>query len=205
MSSSLNNTIFDNNIQSIFRFDVVNDIAFLLPETFLFITLMVIIFFSSFYSNLNIYKYVKISYSVFNIVCLAIFLYILLVLNSISYNNIISSYLLYNNNSIIFLKVFLSFILIVICKISFNYLSLKNSNIFELYIFFLLSLISLVLLIMSYDFILAYLSIELQGLCSYILVAMNKSNNKSVESSLKYFVLGSFASSIFLLGIALIY
>jgi NADH-quinone oxidoreductase subunit N len=58
---------------------------------------------------------------------------------------------------------------------------------------------------MSYDFILAYLSIELQGLCSYILVAMNKSNNKSVESSLKYFVLGSFASSIFLLGIALIY
>jgi len=199
------NTIFDNNIQLIFKFDVINDIAFLLPEIFLFIALMIIIFFSSFYSNLNIYKYVKISYSVLNIVCLTIFLYILLVLNSISYNNIISSYLLYNNNSIIFLKVFLSIVLIIISKISYDYLLLKNINIFEIYIFFLLSLISIILLIMSYDFILAYLSIELQGLCSYILVAMNKSNNKSVESSLKYFVLGSFASSIFLLGIALIY
>jgi len=166
---------------------------------------MIIIFFSSFYSNLNIYRYVKISYPVSNMVCLTISLYILLVINSVSYNNIISSYLLYNNISIIFLKVFLSFILLVICKISYDYLSLKNSNIFEFYIFFLLSLISLILLIMSYDFILAYLSIELQGLCSYILVAMNKSNNKSVESSLKYFVLGSFASSIFLLGIAFIY
>ena len=204
MSSSIN-TLFDNNIKSIFRFDVVNDIAFLLPETFLFIVLMIIIFFSSFYSNLNIYRYVKISYPVSNMVCLTISLYILLVINSVSYNNIISSYLLYNNISIIFLKVFLSFILLVICKISYDYLSLKNSNIFEFYIFFLLSLISLILLIMSYDFILAYLSIELQGLCSYILVAMNKSNNKSVESSLKYFVLGSFASSIFLLGIAFIY
>lgn len=196
---------FNYNINSIYKFDVVTDLAFLLPEIFLFIALMVIIFYSSFYSNLNIYKYVKISYPLLNLVCLISGLYIILVLNSVSYNNIISSYLLYNNNSIVFLKVFFSLILIVLIKISYNYLLCKNIKSFELYIFFLISLISLILLIMSYDFIMAYLAIELQGLCSYILVAMNKSNNKSIESSLKYFVLGSFASSLLLLGIALIY
>ena len=196
---------FNYNISSIYQFDIVNDIAFLLPEIFLFIALMIIIFYSSFYSNLNIYKYVKISYPLLNLICLIGGLYIFLVFNSISYNNIISSYLLYNNNYIVFLKIFFSFVLILLIKISYNYLSIKNIKNFELYIFFLISLISLILLIMSYDFIMAYLSIELQGLCSYILVAMNKSNNKSIESSLKYFVLGSFASSLLLLGIALIY
>ena len=198
-------SVFDNNIELILKFDVINDIAFLLPEIFLFNTLMIMIFFSSFFSNLHIYKYVNISYLVLNIMCLIVYIYILLVLNSISYNNIISSYLLYNNNSIVFLKVFLSMILIIISKISYNYFLLKNMNVFEIYLFFFISFISIILLVMSHDFILSYLSIELQGLCSYILVAMNKSNNKSMESSLKYFVLGSFASSIFLLGIAMIY
>ena len=93
MSFSSNTLSFDYNLNLIYNFDVINDIAFLLPETFLFITLMVIIFFSSFYSNLNIYKYVKISYSLLNLVCLISGLYIILVLNSVSYNNIISSYL----------------------------------------------------------------------------------------------------------------
>nr|YP_009308410.1 NADH dehydrogenase subunit 2 [Paramoeba pemaquidensis]AOS85548.1 NADH dehydrogenase subunit 2 [Paramoeba pemaquidensis] len=198
-------SFFNYNINSIYQFDVVNDIAFLLPEIFIFIALMIIIFYSSFYSNLNIYKYVKIAYPLLNLVCLICGLYIILVLNSVSYNNIISSYLLYNDNSIVFLKVFFSLLLIILIKISYNYLLCKNIKNFELYIFFLISLISLILLIMSYDFIMAYLSIELQGLCSYIMVAMNKSNNKSMESSLKYFVLGSFASSLLLLGIALIY
>lgn len=196
---------FNYNINSIYKFDAITDVAFLLPEIFLFIALMIIIFYSSFYSNVNIYKYVKISYPISNLVCLILGLYISLLLNSVSYNNIISSYLLYNNNSILFLKVFFSLILIVLIKMSYNYLLCKNINSFELYIFFLISLISLILLVMSYDFIMAYLSIELQGLCSYIMVAMNKSNNKSIESSLKYFVLGSFASSLLLLGIALIY
>jgi len=205
MSFSSNILSFDYNLNLIYNFDVINDIAFLLPEIFLFITLMVIIFFSSFYSNFNIYKYIKISYPLLNLICLVSGLYIILVLNSVSYNNIISSYLFYNSNSVIFLKVFFSFVLIILSKISYNYFLVKGIKAFEFYIFFLISLVSLVLLIMSYDFISAYLAIELQGLSSYILVAMNKSNNKSLESSLKYFVLGSFASSILLLGIALLY
>jgi NADH-quinone oxidoreductase subunit N len=58
---------------------------------------------------------------------------------------------------------------------------------------------------MSYDFIITYLSIELQSLCFYILASINRNQNKSIEAGIKYFILGSFSSSLLLLGISIIY
>ena len=58
---------------------------------------------------------------------------------------------------------------------------------------------------MSYDFIVVYLCIELQSLCFYILIAIQRKKNKAVEAGLKYFILGSFSSTVFLLGIGFIY
>ena len=200
-----NNNILNINTLLLYKFDIMTDIVFILPEIFIFFALLLIIFFCSFYSNQNMYKYTKLSNALLNLICLIILLYTLLLINSACYENIVSSYMLYNTHSIIFFKIFLSFLTIAIIKISYVYLNLKKLNFFEFYLFILISLISLILLIMSFDFIMVYLSIELQGLCSYVLVAINKSSNKSIESSLKYFVLGSFASSILLLGIALIY
>jgi NADH-quinone oxidoreductase subunit N len=69
----------------------------------------------------------------------------------------------------------------------------------------MLSFIGMILLIMSFDLIMIYLSIELQSLCFYILAAINRDQNKSIEAGLKYFVLGSFSSSILILGISIIY
>lgn len=57
---------------------------------------------------------------------------------------------------------------------------------------------------MSFDFISAFISIELQTLCFYILIGVSKTN-KTLEASLKYYILGSFSTAIFILGIALIY
>lgn len=151
------------------------------------------------------YKYTKLSLSLLNLICLTLLIYMLLLFNNVCYNNIISSFLLYNTTFIFFIKILLSLLVIIILKISYNYLNLKNLNFFEFNLFILMSLLSLLILIMSYDFLIVYLSIEFQSLCSYVLVAMGKSRNKSIESGLKYFVLGSFASSILLLGIALIY
>lgn len=189
----------------IYKFDILTDFAFILPEFFIFFALMLLIFYSSFYSNFNMYKYTKLSLSLLNLICLTLLIYILLLFNNVCYNNIISSFLLYNTTFILFCKILLSLLSIIILKISYNYLNLKNLNFFEFNLFILMSLLSLLILIMSYDFLVVYLSIEFQSLCSYVLVAMSKSRNKSIESSLKYFVLGSFASSILLLGIALIY
>lgn len=67
------------------------------------------------------------------------------------------------------------------------------------------SAIGMLILIMSNDLIVTFIGIETMSLCLYILVAMSREQVLSKEAAFKYFVLGSFASAIFLYGIALIY
>ena len=67
------------------------------------------------------------------------------------------------------------------------------------------SAIGMIILAMSNDLIVTFIGIETMSLCLYILVAMSKEQVLSKEAAFKYFVLGSFASAIFLYGVALIY
>ena len=60
-------------------------------------------------------------------------------------------------------------------------------------------------MISSYDLIVFYLGLELQSLCLYILAAFKKSDEKSTEAGLKYFVLSALASGLLLYGCSLIY
>jgi NADH:ubiquinone oxidoreductase subunit 2 (subunit N) len=80
----------------------------------------------------------------------------------------------------------------------------KLSN-FEYYIILLTSIFGFFLLCSANDLITAYLAIELQGLAFYVLASFKKSSNFSIESGVKYFVLGSLSTAIFLLGVTFIY
>ena len=55
------------------------------------------------------------------------------------------------------------------------------------------------------DLLTLYLALELMTLCSYILVGITVNKPTSNEAAIKYFLLGSFASALFLYGIALTY
>jgi len=55
------------------------------------------------------------------------------------------------------------------------------------------------------DLLTLYLALELMTLCSYILVGITVDRPKSNEAAIKYFLLGSFASALFLYGLALAY
>ncbi len=55
------------------------------------------------------------------------------------------------------------------------------------------------------DLLTLYLGLELTTLCSYILVGITVEKSTSNEAAIKYFLLGSFASALFLYGIALVY
>ena len=57
----------------------------------------------------------------------------------------------------------------------------------------------------SGDLILTFLGIEILSIATYILAGFKRTDARSVESSLKYFLLGSFATAFLLYGIALIY
>lgn len=66
--------------------------------------------------------------------------------------------------------------------------------------------ISLLLLLSVKDFLNFFLLLELQSLSLYILCGMaTDTKNSSIEAALKYFIMGSLATGILLLGISLIY
>ena len=79
--------------------------------------------------------------------------------------------------------------------------SLKNSMEFEIILG--LGLIGLNFIIISNDFFLFYLALELYSLSVYLLLFKNEIN--SAKISILYFLLGSITSSIILLGISILY
>src|SRR5439155_7799821 len=50
-----------------------------------------------------------------------------------------------------------------------------------------------------------YVGLELQSLASYVLASYRRTDERSAEAGLKYFVLGALASGILLYGISLLY
>ena len=60
-------------------------------------------------------------------------------------------------------------------------------------------------MVSTHNLLALYLCLELQSLSIYILIARKRNSVTKVEASLKYFVLSSISSGLFLLGAALIY
>jgi len=142
-------------------------------------------------------------------------------LNRISIFVLGLTFLLVDNNEILFKEVYLNtFILDIlskyvkeitlvscaICLVLFeeSLLKLKMNN-FEYSLLILNATLGLMFLVSSYDLLSLYLSIEMQSLCLYVLAAAKKDSTLSTEAGLKYFILGSFASALLLFGISLLY
>ena len=75
----------------------------------------------------------------------------------------------------------------------------------EYYALLLFACSGMSLMAASGDLILTFLGIEILSIATYILAGFKRDDIRSNESSLKYFLLGSFATAILLYGIALIY
>lgn len=186
-------------------FFLFDDFYYLIPEIFFLINFFSIFIFCVFFSNTNIYKYTRITKPLIFLFFLVFFYYAILSLNSIDFNFIISYYFLVSNELVVFLKIFFIFLSILILFLFNSFLFVFEIFFFEFVFLFVLSCFGMLLLMMSFDFIMVYLCIELQSLCFYILIAIQRKKNKAVEAGLKYFILGSFSSTVFLLGIGFIY
>ena len=69
----------------------------------------------------------------------------------------------------------------------------------------LFSAVGMGLMVSAVDLITLYMGIELTSLSSYVLASFSRSDDRSAEAGLKYFVLGALASGILLYGMSLIY
>jgi NADH-quinone oxidoreductase subunit N len=106
-------------------------------------------------------------------------------------------------------SVFFQWLFLIIAAVS-SYLSMKfnereSINRGEYYALLLFACSGMSMMAASSDLIFTFLGIEILSIATYILAGFKKNDIRSNESSLKYFLLGSFATAILLYGIALIY
>ncbi len=69
----------------------------------------------------------------------------------------------------------------------------------------MLGVLGMMVMVSSNSFITIFIGLEVMSLAIYILCGLLRDNLKSVEASLKYFLLGAFATAFLLYGIALTY
>lgn len=106
---------------------------------------------------------------------------------------------------VFFLQLFLIFVVLIIHVISYHYNFIHKILVSEFIFLCFMSISGSLFLISSNAFASTYLSLELQTIPLYILISFFKSNKKSLEAGLKYFVLSIVVSMTMVFGFALLY
>ncbi|MEW6322389.1 MAG: NADH-quinone oxidoreductase subunit N [Acidobacteriota bacterium] len=75
----------------------------------------------------------------------------------------------------------------------------------EFYALMLMSLVGMMLMAQATDLLLVFLALETMSIAVYVLTGIDRNRAQSTEAAFKYFLLGAFASSFFLYGIAFLY
>jgi NADH-quinone oxidoreductase subunit N len=124
----------------------------------------------------------------------------LLLLNFLSFNHsIINDQLAFTARLLICIFSAFYFLIVGSC--------LKDQKIisFEYPLIILLAVLGILLMCNSNDFLITYLAIELSTLAFYVLASFQKTSNCSVDTAVKYFIVGAVSSAFFLLGSSFIY
>ena len=106
-------------------------------------------------------------------------------------------------------SVFFHFLIIaiaaVVILISFEYMAVQQIRAGEYYGLILFGVVGMALMSSAIELVLIFIALEISSISSYVLAGFRRHEAVSSESSLKYFLLGSFATAFFLYGIALIF
>ena len=89
--------------------------------------------------------------------------------------------------------------------ISLKYLDIERENHGEYYALILFATMGMMFMAGAVDLVTLYISLETMAIATYVLVGFLRSNQRSNEASLKYFLLGAFSSAILLYGMSLLY
>lgn len=75
----------------------------------------------------------------------------------------------------------------------------------DYYILGLLAVLGMQVMVSAYSFLTIYLGLELNSLCLYAMVALEKKSRAASEAAMKFFVMGALASGLLLYGISMLY
>ena len=109
------------------------------------------------------------------------------------------------DNFALFFNVMICYAGALVVLLSMDYLRRTGTESGEYWALVLFSISGMMLMAAAGDLIVVFLALELMSLSLYVLAGLFKRELVSSEASMKYFLLGAFASSFLLYGIALIY
>jgi NADH-quinone oxidoreductase subunit N len=67
------------------------------------------------------------------------------------------------------------------------------------------AVVGMLVLVSSVHLLTMFIGLEMMSLCLYLLIALSQEQRISKEAAIKYFILGSFASAIFLFGVSFVF
>jgi NADH-quinone oxidoreductase subunit N len=105
----------------------------------------------------------------------------------------------------VFFHVVVLLIALVVILISLDYLEVQRIRAGEYYGLILFGTVGMMLMSSAVELVLIFIALEISSISTYILAGMRRRAAESAESSLKYFLLGSFATAFFLYGVALVF
>lgn len=106
-------------------------------------------------------------------------------------------------------SVFFHFLVIAIAAVailsSFEYLRVQRIRAGEYYGLILFGTVGMGLMSSAIELVLIFIALEISSISTYVLAGFRRRDAASSEASLKYFLLGSFATAFFLYGVALMF
>lgn len=105
----------------------------------------------------------------------------------------------------VFFHVLVIAIAAVVILTSFEYMQVQRIRAGEYYALILFGVVGMTLMSSAIELVLIFVALEISSISSYILVGFRRNEASSSEASLKYFLLGSFATAFFLYGVALMF
>jgi len=106
-------------------------------------------------------------------------------------------------------SIFFHFLVIAIAAIviltSYEYMRVQRIRAGEYYALILFGTVGMCLMSSAIELVLIFIALEISSISSYVLAGFRRREASSSESSLKYFLLGSFATAFFLYGVALMF
>jgi len=88
---------------------------------------------------------------------------------------------------------------------SYEYMAVQRIRAGEYYALILFGVAGMALMSSAIELVLIFIALEISSISSYVLTGFRRREAASAEASLKYFLLGSFATAFFLYGVALMF
>jgi NADH-quinone oxidoreductase subunit N len=105
----------------------------------------------------------------------------------------------------VFFHVLMISIAAVVILSSYEYMAVQRIRAGEYYALILFGTVGTALMSSAIELVLIFIALEISSISSYVLAGFRRHEAASAESSLKYFLLGSFATAFFLYGVALMF